>query len=310
MGQQNIWNKDISPYIKKSVNVIDADTLWKEMLDDIAKWSFSVAKKKQLTEELTQFIDDLKVNYPKGINQQESHLLTSERWKDLESVFKKVGKDVAATPVTNEYKWIVLAARWKLRDKLYTSMENAFKDLWVSKKMIKQKMVDYGNLWKVVAQSEKDLQQRFLWWVLWASSAAIKKVGTPVTTILGKWTYTAWKALQYIPKQIIAWATKWAKAIMKWLKEVVKWWSIFTIFQDWTIIPWSPTNIAQEAIDINKEYSKNPENFVEWEWMLWRKWEIEKAIEKNKKDATMEWEFIDRFGQRRVLRNWEVKTLY
>jgi hypothetical protein len=44
--------------------------------------------------------------------------------------------------------------------------------------------------------------------------------------------------------------------------------------------------------------------------MLWRKWEIEKAIEKNKKDATMEWEFIDRFGQRRVLRNWEVKTLY
>lgn len=199
-------DNEIAPYVNKNIKVTSVDDLVTRAKNKLIKSAkFSKDKLNQIVAEIEDWWNGMRETYPKGINQNQAHKITSEMWQDLDSVFKKTSKWVIATPITNENKWALLQLRSTLRSMFLDSVS---KNSNATKPELKAAFQKYGNLSAVVEQSEKDLAQRLLGWPLGMSSAIIKKSGMPAVTIAGKSLYNIGKWLQLPAKLVIDWAKK------------------------------------------------------------------------------------------------------
>lgn len=196
----------------------------------------------------------------------------------------------------------VLATYWedagKFRQMLkdYWDLEE-IKDLWVkwkSPEWFINKIKGWAE-WKIRTKVGKELAKR-------GKEAKTAETVAEATPWVTEWVKEAWKVARAVEwTKDMAKESKWIlkKLWTKWkwlLKWIVKWWHLFTILEDWTLIPWSPTNLASEALETTIQAYKDESSVYKWKTngidMIWDKEKVDKAIEKRGKgDGT----FLDRY---------------
>ncbi len=308
----NIFKKTINPIMKQ------ADDMWikikysdlvktaKESIKNSAKYSDT--QKKTILEN----IDDLAKNYK---------WTTTLKNLDLEkqAIASKIPQKYQnMVKVPNELKVAQKELAKSFRNGVHSTIQKNFN---VNSAKLYNDYANLKNLSKIWPKAAT--QSALKWWAGSFVTNATQQLITPVTTTAWKTIWTTWKALQK-PRQAL---TKVAKSVAKWTKNVWKtiWksaWklikngSVFAVVQDWTIIPWSPTNIAERARLTTAQYKKDENsvyqsanNPIWWTATIWDKWEVDKAVRKANNGAS-EWQFVDQFWNLHLLKDWKIYDIY
>lgn len=302
----NIFKKTINPIMKK------ADDLWiKIKYSDLVKTAkdniknsvkYSEMQKKTILEN----IDDLAKEY-KGT--------TTLRNLDLE-------KQAIAAKIPQKYQNMAkVPNELKVAQKeLAKSFRNWVHDTIKAKFNVNSAKLykDYANLKNVSKIWPKAATQWGLkWWFGNFVTTAAYNTATPVTTRVWKAVWKTWKLLEK-PRdalvKVAKWTWKWVKNVVKWVwkwvSKLVKNGSVFAVLQDGTIIPWSPTNIAERSITTAIRWASNPDSVYEtvnWN-MIYDKAEVDKAIKKQ--NLWKEWQFYDQFWNLHMLKDWKIYDIY
>ena len=268
-------------WVTKNIN-----EMFSKVEDNINKWSLWVKRQAELME----WLEALKEEY-------------SAIWKT----------DFLISELDIEKKWLAefipqKAFKWKEISSQYWAVKKLLSDVMrneVHTTISKLKWVDSAKLYKDYANLNnlKEIAVKALsesWkkgWTWWLLSTIYEELFAPVSTIVWKAAYKAGKWLQKVPKAVIEMTKKipWLaenlwKTAVKWMKM---WWKMFSMLDDWSLIPWSPTNIASKVINWTDEdwiSVKNPPI----EWMMVEKWKFKKIWDKELIETDM-W-FVDKDG--------------
>ena len=242
-GAKQLWTSQIQPMISNAKTKFNIQESIAELWSSLEKLAKNDPDKleeyKNAFSELVQSYSD-----PKFANMNMQQLQDLKSW--LQS--RTPNKFFKNQEITDAYRELRGQLSSKLVNKLHTWIENEF---WVNSAELYK---DYSNMSKLKEIWPKALTEGWRkWWAWWFIDYVAWTLLTPVTTTGGKITYKLWQALQK-PQVIL---NEWIKAVAKWgakvLKSVIKWWKLFSILDDWTLIPWSPSNLANKAINTPKE---------------------------------------------------------
>jgi len=235
----DIFKNTIQPILNKaktSNTTINVQWAIKELWNDIiklAKWDpDKLAEYKQAFDELvTSFQWD------------EFKNMSLDKLQELKSWLqdRTPNKYFKGNEITNAYWELRAKLSTKLTWKLHSAIE---KDFWTKSAELYK---DYANMKQLSEIWPKARTMWWLkWWFGWFWSTLSDTALTPVTTTAGKITYKLWWLVKALPTSLLKWVTK-------WIKSIIKSWSIFTVLSDWTLIPWSPSNLADIAMSTPKE---------------------------------------------------------
>lgn len=254
-GQQ-LFEKNINPIFKKADEAgvkFNYSDLKQEAIDSVnnAK-KYSVEQKRAIIDDIEWIFDNYKWD-------------TTLENLDLNK------KDIANKLPQKYYSWAPMTqtvkdAQWTVASVFRNKVHNYINtNYWVNSSKIYK---DYANLQDLAKVWQKSMTQAGLkWWAGSFVSTVLEEVATPVTTTVGKLLYKVWWVAKALPETLF----KWAKS---WLKSIVKWWKLFTILDDWTLIPWSPSNIASKAVNTPKEdriMIKGTDQRVHKDWLKYNK---------------------------------------
>lgn len=254
-GQQ-LFEKNINPIFKKADEAgvkFNYSDLKQEAIDSVnnAK-KYSVEQKRAIIDDIEWIFDNYKWD-------------TTLENLDLNK------KDIANKLPQKYYSWAPMTqtvkdAQWTVASVFRNKVHNYINtNYWVNSSKIYK---DYANLQDLAKVWQKSMTQAGLkWWAGSFVSTVLEEVATPVTTTVGKLLYKIWWIAKALPETLF----KWAKS---WLKSIVKWWKLFTILDDWTLIPWSPSNIASKAVNTPKEdriMIKGTDQRVHKDWLKYNK---------------------------------------
>lgn len=254
-GQQ-LFEKNINPIFKKADEAgvkFNYSDLKQEAIDSVnnAK-KYSVEQKRAIIDDIEWIFDNYKWD-------------TTLENLDLNK------KDIANKLPQKYYSWAPMTqtvkdAQWTVASVFRNKVHNYINtNYWVNSSKIYK---DYANLQDLAKVWQKSMTQAGLkWWAGSFVSTVLEEVATPVTTTAGKLLYKIWWVAKALPETLF----KWAKS---WLKSIVKWWKLFTILDDWTLIPWSPSNIASKAVNTPKEdriMIKGTDQRVHKDWLKYNK---------------------------------------
>ena len=104
-------------------------------------------------------------------------------------------------------------------------------------------------------------------WGAWAlTDWLVGTLATPVTTTVWKLWYKAWKVFDKVSWKPLENTFELLKKLAKkpavekvWL-NVAKLWRLVSVIEDWGIIPWSPSNLAQTAMNT----SESDKIYIPW----------------------------------------------
>lgn len=235
----DIFKNTIQPILNKaktSNTVVNVQGAIQELWSDILKLAKGDPDKlAEYTEAFKQLQSSFKGNEFKN--------MTLDKLQELKSWLQErtPQKYFKGKEITNAY--------WELRAKLSTKLtwklHSAIKkDFWTQSAELYK---DYANMKGMSEIWPKARTMGWLKWWFWGFWSTLSDTAlTPVTTTTGKILYKAWWVAKALPASLLKWVTK-------WLKSIVKSWSIFTVLSDWTLIPWSPSNLANIAMSTPKE---------------------------------------------------------
>ena len=308
----NIFKKTINPIMKK------ADDMWIKL-----KYSDLVQNAKDYVKNSVKYSESQKKTILENIDDLAKDLkwTTTLRNLDLE-------KQAIASKIPQKY-WNMpkeskeLAAAQKalaksFRDGVHNTIKSKFN---VNSAELYKNYANLKNVSKIWPKAAT--QWGLKWWFGNFVTTAVQNTATPVTTRVWKAVGKTWKLLQKprdaltkVAKTVWKWAKNTAKAIWKWAWKLIKNGSVFAIVQDWTIIPWSPTNIAERARLTTAQYKKDENsvyqsanNPIWWTATIWDKWEVDKAVRKANNGAS-EWQFYDQFWWLHMLKDWVIYDIY
>lgn len=235
----DIFKNTIQPILNKaktSNTVVNVQGAIQELWSDILKLAKGDPDKlAEYTEAFKQLQSSFKGNEFKN--------MTLDKLQELKSWLQErtPQKYFKGKEITNAY--------WELRAKLSTKLtwklHSAIKkDFWTQSAELYK---DYANMKGMSEIWPKARTMGWLKWWFWGFWSTLSDTAlTPVTTTTGKILYKVWWVAKALPASLLKWVTK-------WLKSIVKSWSIFTVLSDWTLIPWSPSNLANIAMSTPKE---------------------------------------------------------
>lgn len=234
-----VFKNIINPLLQKSkgtsttVNVQWAvNEIWSDIIR-LAKWDPD--KLAEYKEAFSQLKESFSWKEFSNMELDKLHELKSWlQWRTPQKFFKW-------QEITNAYTEL----RWILSSKLTWKLHSAIKkDFGVESADFYK---DYSNFKSVSEIWPKARTMGWLkWWFWWFWSTLADTALTPVTTVGWKIAYKAWQLAVALPESIVKWVTK-------WIKTIVKWWKLFSVLEDGTLIPWSPSNLANIAMSTPKD---------------------------------------------------------
>lgn len=256
---RRIRTKEIAPILQK--------IWWTIWLNDIKKEAGKLIKEmpnifsaNAYSEWVKEVINTLKNTKFKWVN---IYKLSAEKLQDLRSYIMKMDIPKSAfrwTEVKESFKQGAIA----VIDAIKSILKKWVEKIWENVDKFDKAYSDYWNLvdmaetmakkaWTIPSQN---LQQMLSSWTGKPLSA--------ISTFAGKLLYKIWKWLE-IPLDVLVSIAKWW---VKVLKKVVKWWNVFSMLEDWSIIPWSPTNIYNRVKEEYKNMSKEDKKQLESWWTI------------------------------------------
>lgn len=259
---KNIFTKTINPLLKSAqtkVNVLDTIKWMSEKIKSMA-WldPDKVAEYKNAFNELQKSFwwKDYK-----NMSLEELQTLKSSLQQRTPQKFFKWKE------ITNAYQEL----RWQLSTVIKNKLHEAIKsEFWVDSA---KQYLDYANLqWLKEVWIKARTQSGLKWWAGNFISTVVEELWTPISTIIGKAAYKTWQWLQAVPK-LTVWLLK------KWGKFLLKWASLAKALGDGSLVPWSPSYIANKVMMDNAEYNDSPDNFYDAGNIIYKKSEVDKAIQ-------------------------------
>jgi len=171
------------------------------------------------------------------------------KWNTTLENLDLVKRDIANKLPAKYYKWGKMTttlkdAQWYLADAFRNTVHDYISaNYWVNSSKIYK---DYANLQGLAKMWQKAMSAWGTEWAWWLIKYIAWEIATPITTTAGKLIYKIWWVAKAIPDSVRKWS-------IKWLKAIVKKGNIFTALEDWSIIPWSPTNLATQAMQTPKK---------------------------------------------------------
>lgn len=271
----NIWKESIQPILNKAKNTgttINVQWVIKELGDDIV--NLAKGDPDKLSEYSAAF-DELQ----KSFWWKEFTSMTLDKVQTLKSWLQgrtpqKFFKWQEITNAYGELKWILWS---KLVWKLHSAIK---KDFGVKSADLYRDYANLSNLSEIWTKARTNAWLK--WWFGGFVSTTVEWLATPVTTTTWKILYKTWKALQ-VP----------GKTLLKGVKNVVKWWNLFTALSDWSLIPWSPSNITNKILNT----PKSDRIYIKWQKDMWI-WKDQLKFNKDlwKKVVSTDLGYIDENG--------------
>lgn len=271
----NIWKESIQPILNKAKNTgttINVQWVIKELSDDIV--NLAKGDPDKLSEYSAAF-DELQ----KSFWWKEFTSMTLDKVQTLKSWLQgrtpqKFFKWQEITNAYGELKWILWS---KLVWKLHSAIK---KDFGVKSADLYRDYANLSNLSEIWTKARTNAWLK--WWFGGFVSTTVEWLATPVTTTTWKILYKTWKALQ-VP----------GKTLLKGVKNVVKWWNLFTALSDWSLIPWSPSNITNKILNT----PKSDRIYIKWQKDMWI-WKDQLKFNKDlwKKVVSTDLGYIDENG--------------
>jgi hypothetical protein len=239
---KDIAKRFIEPWLQKAT-----DYLWKIKLSDIFSdvetkiANLAKSKWQPYADSVMEAFNDIKnaaVGSKKELTHLEANAIKSGLY-DLMWAKEKAWKIV--TNVASKAKALLASAFvWKITWDI-KKVDPTWKILKEYKSYWTRKMAG--------AMAEWIIREPWIWNALWTTSAIIKTVAAPVTTLVGKWMYKLWKWLEYI---------SWIPAVKKWIKLALKvikspvvkawakvWWKALSVLAIlWAINEFMPSNVS------------------------------------------------------------------
>lgn len=265
-ARANEIRKDtVQPLLKKSKTTINVQWAIKELWSEIEKIARKDPDKLAEYKEAFKQLQESFADKSYGSMKLED-LQTLKSW--LQS--RTPQKFFKGQEITNAYQELRGLLSGKLVGKLHSALK---KDYGVKSSEMYR---DYANLmWLSEIWPKARTQAGRKWWSGWLLSWIMEHFLTPITTTTWKAMYKAWKwaGVPYWK------ATDIIKNLWKW---VAKWWKLFSLIGDWSLIPWTPSNIVSEALNAStKDYVeiKNwplkwysvKKNKMKYNELLWKK---------------------------------------
>jgi len=231
----DIFKNTIQPILNKaksSNTTVNVQWAIRELGNDIAKFAKWDPDK---LAEYKQAFDELVTSF----QWDEFKNMSLDKLQELKSWLqdRTPNKYFKGNEITNAYWELRAKLSTKLTWKLHSAIE---KDFWTKSAELYK---DYANMKQLSEIWPKARTMWWLkWWFGWFWSTLSDTALTPVTTTAGKITYKLWWLVKALPTSLLKWVTK-------WVKSIIKSWSIFTVLSDWTLIPWSPSNLASKSMN-------------------------------------------------------------
>jgi len=255
-GASDLWQTKVQPLLNKAKTTVNVQGAIKELksnLERMAKQDPDKLKEyQQAFEELTTAYAD-----PKYANMSLKDLQDLKSWLQQRTPAKFF-----------KWWWVELTdayreLRGQLSSKLAWKLHSALsKDYWAeSAKLYK----DYANLqWLSEIWPKALTEWGRKWWFGGFIDFVTNTLATPITSTTGKALYK-WGNLLKMPQKLV---NLWLKAAVnswwKLVKSLVKGWKVFSLFEDGSLIPWSPTNLVAPVNPI----TYNEKDFIKIKW-LW-----------------------------------------
>lgn len=252
---KNLRQTKVQPLLNKAKTTVNVQWAIKELKSDLEKMAKQDPDK---LKEYQQAFDELLAAYsdPKYANMSLKDLQELKSWLQQRTPAKFF-----------KWWWVELTdayreLRWQLSSKLAWKLHSALsKDYWAeSAKLYK----DYANL-----QWLSDIWPKALtewgrkWWFGGFIDFVTNTLATPITSTTWKALYK-WGNLLKMPQKLVnlglrAAINSWGKVV----KTLVKGWKLFSLFEDGSLIPWTPANIIAPVNPI----SYSPKDFIKIKWM-------------------------------------------
>ena len=227
---QKLFEKNINPIFQKA-NEAWTTFDYKDLIAD-AKNNVNAAKdlSKEEKKSIIEHIDEVASDYKWSTTLENLDLAK----KDLANKLPK--KYYAGGKMTQTLKDAQAYLADAFRSKVHGHIEENY---WVNSAKIYKDYANYQNLAKAGQKSMSAAGTEGAGGII---KYVIGEATTPVATTLGKAAYKLGGAVKALPDALVKWASKWLKAMVKGGK-------VFTMLEDWTLIPWSSSNIASKAIN-------------------------------------------------------------
>ena len=286
-----LFEQEIVPALKNSKQTVNVQELIDSIdVEDLAKWD------PDKLAAYTDALEDLKTSFsdPKYAEYSMMDTQTLKSWIQGRTP-QKFYKWKEITNELQELKWILGS---KLKNELHSKLSA---ELWENTAKL---YLDYANLMDIAKAWVKDRANSLSKWGFGGFQNWVKdKAVTPVSSY-------GWDKLNKI------WNWLKGKSIKNIAKKLIKKWWVSAIFEDWSIIPWSPTNIATKAKDLIEQYNRDPNSVYTSDTRLWNamiiydKDKVDKAIEMAKQEWAPEWVFFDMYWSPHVLEEWVIYDVY
>ena len=286
-----LFEQEIVPALKNSKQTVNVQELIDSInVEELAKWD------PDKLSAYTDALEDLKNSFSDPKYAEYSMMDTQTLKSGIQGrTPQKFYKWKEITNELQELKWILGS---KLKNELHSKLSA---ELWENTAKL---YLDYSNLMDIAKAWVKDRAQSLSKWGFGGFQNWVKdKLVTPVSSAGGRRIKKAWDWL------------KW-KSIWNIAKKLIKKWWVFAIFEDWSIIPWTPTNIASKAQDLILQYNKDPNSVYTSDSPIWNtmviydKEKVDKAIEQAQENWAPEWVFFDMYWSPHVLEEWVIYDVY
>lgn len=286
-----LFEQELAPALRNSKQTVNVQELIDSInVEDLAKWD------PMKREAYSDALEALKEAYsdPKYAEYSMMDTQTLKSWIQGRTP-QKFYKNKEITNELQELNWILGS---KLKDALHSKLSA---ELWEDTAKL---YLDYANLMDIAKAWVKDRANSLSKWGFGGFQNWVKdKAVTPVSSY-------GWKSL----KTIGDWLK--GKSIKNIATKLIKKWWIFAIFEDGSLIPWSPTNIASKAQDLREQYNKDPNSVYTSDTSLWNavmiydKEAVDKAIKMAQEEWAPEWLFYDMYWSPHVLEEWVIYDVY
>lgn len=271
-NQKKLWQDTISPLLEKSDYRINLNWIVDDVCDRfINNIDWIAGEDPEAIERLRWAAEKIKNSYKNvdytDIDAIHANNIKSEIAQRNVKYYDSLAKGWTVDEVKEAETLVREAILKEIRWEIYNAWDSVLKTMWDDWVKMRQLLKDYWDL-------EQIAQNALKWekptWIAWVKNWVSQNIKTRAGKFLvekGKeakqWAQAskAAKGTEEVVEDVAKAAKGWKlRNLLKWwLKSIIKWGKLFTILEDWSIIPWSPTNMA----------SKNIDKIIEW--MVYRK---------------------------------------
>lgn len=283
-----MFETEIIPALQNSKQTVNIQELINNInVEELAKWD------PDKLAAYTDALEDLKASFSDPKYAEYSMMDTQTLKSGLQGrTPQKFYNNKEITNELQELKWILGS---EIKNELHSKLTA---EMWID---TATKYLDYSNLMDIAKQWVKDRaasksKQGFGGFMNFAKDKAVWTTSIP-------WLWI---------RKLRTWIEKTPRRI---LNGLIKGWKIFAIFEDWSIIPWTPSNIASEAQFLSSQYKDDPSSvYTSWSWdvmMIYDKEKVDKAVKKAQENWAPEWVFYDLYWNIHYLwEDWVVYDVY